>query len=197
MLKNNIVNKVFFNKKCNFQCKIQKGEIMKLFIITGTCGAGKSTVIDEIKKRIDSEKFVCFDADNLGLNWWNYSGTDHEYKYADDCLQKSVELSNGKNIIFSSCLNPLDYFRSNTAPIEITETYYILLLPGDKEVEDRLKARPEKRGFTTPESRQPHIEYNKWFRRNKNKFNLCIDTTATTIDDTTAQILLFISKISQ
>ena len=40
---------------------------MKLVVITGTCGAGKSTIKDEIEKRLDSRKYACMDTDEVEL----------------------------------------------------------------------------------------------------------------------------------
>lgn len=42
---------------------------MKLFIITGTCGAGKSTMKDELGFRLDPNRYACVDSDETGLNW--------------------------------------------------------------------------------------------------------------------------------
>ena len=46
---------------------------MKLFIITGTCGAGKSTMKDELATRLDSGEYTCIDSDETGLNWRDYA----------------------------------------------------------------------------------------------------------------------------
>ena len=59
---------------------------MKLIVITGTCGAGKSTMRDTLEKILDAEKYACIDTDEVGINWWDYAGTDHESKFSDDCL---------------------------------------------------------------------------------------------------------------
>ena len=42
---------------------------MRLFIITGTCGAGKSTMKDELAARLDMTRYACVDSDETGLNW--------------------------------------------------------------------------------------------------------------------------------
>ena len=41
---------------------------MKLFVITGTCGAGKSTMKDYLSKRLKNEMYVPVDVDEVGLN---------------------------------------------------------------------------------------------------------------------------------
>ena len=40
---------------------------MKLFVITGTCGAGKSTMKDYLSKRLTNELYVPVDVDEVGL----------------------------------------------------------------------------------------------------------------------------------
>ncbi len=168
---------------------------MKLFVISGTCGSGKSTTVRELEKILDPERFICLDTDGVGLNWNDYAGTDHEYKYSDDCLAAAVKLSDGKDIVFASCLNPEDYIGKHTAPTEIDSTYFIVLSAEDDLIEQRLKARPAVRGFTSDEVIRPHIEYNRWFRKNKSKFNLFIDTTDISVNSVAGRIAGFISAV--
>ena len=169
---------------------------MKLYVITGTCGAGKSTVLKKLEKRLDPARFICLDTDSVGLNWNDYAGTDHEYKYSDDCLAAAVRLSDGKDIVFASCLNPEDYIGKHTTPTEIDSTYFIVLSAEDTLIEERLKARPVERGFTSDEIIKPHIEYNRWFRKNRSKFNMFIDTTDISVDSVAGRIAGFISAVS-
>ena len=46
---------------------------MRLFMITGTCGAGESTVKDRLAAMPDPERYACIDSDETGLNWWDYA----------------------------------------------------------------------------------------------------------------------------
>ena len=39
---------------------------MKLYIITGTCGAGKSTIKDELNALLVPGKYACIDSDETG-----------------------------------------------------------------------------------------------------------------------------------
>ena len=168
---------------------------MRLFVITGTCGAGKSTMRDALPELLDPERYTCVDSDEVGLNWWDYAGTDHEGKYGEDTLKEAVTLAAGKDLVFVSCLNPLDYFEKVTAPEEVNATYFIALIPPDGEIYRRLRARPAERGFTSDEVIQPHIAYNQWFRKNRGKFSLCIDNGTETIDETAGKIAMFIRSI--
>lgn len=47
---------------------------MKLYIVTGTCGAGKSTIRDRLSEMLDPAQYACVDSDETGLNWWDYAG---------------------------------------------------------------------------------------------------------------------------
>lgn len=167
---------------------------MKLFIITGACGSGKSTMKDALESILDNTKYACIDCDEVGLNWWDYAGTDHESKYKDDTLAKAVEMAGGKDKVFVSCINPMDYISHQEIPECIESTYFIVLNPEDEEIIKRLKARPAERGFTSDEKIEPHVGFNRWFRKNKGKFNLYIDNTAQSVDETAKLIEDFIRR---
>lgn len=167
---------------------------MKLYVITGTCGAGKSTMKDYLSDTMNSEMYACVDSDEVGLNWWEYAGTEKESKYGEDTLKRAVKIANGKNLIIVSCLNPIDYFQKIDPPKEIESSFFIALNSTDETIQRRLKARPVERGFTTDEIIRPHIEYNGWFRRNRSKFQLVIDNTEISEEETSKIIASFIRR---
>ena len=170
---------------------------MRLFVITGTCGAGKSTMRDILPDRLDPRRYACVDSDETGLNWWDYAGTDREEKYAEDTLKNAVRIAAGKDLVFVTCMNPQTYFEKVSAPEEIEATYFIALCPPDGEIWERLRARPADRGFTSDEIIRPHIEYNQWFRRNRGKFSLFIDNGNQTVDETAERIAEFIMNLPE
>ena len=139
---------------------------------------------DALEASLDKSIFACVDSDEVGLNWWDYAGTDHESKYKDDTLAKAVEMAGGKDMVFVSCINPMDYISCQEIPECIESTYFIVLNPEDEEIIKRLKARPAERGFTSDEKIEPHVGFNRWFRKNKGKFNLFIDNTDKSVDET-------------
>lgn len=170
---------------------------MKLFAITGSCGAGKSTMKDELEKVLDPQRFYCADCDEMGFNWWDYAGTDHEYQYKDNCLREAVRRAGGKHLVFVSCLNPVDYLTQTTVPVEIDATFLIVLIAEDEVIRQRLRDRPAERGFTSDEIIQPHINYNQWFRRNRRKFPLVIDNSDEEPVHTAEQIAKYIRRWSE
>ena len=169
---------------------------MKLFIVTGTCGAGKSTMKDELAERLDPLRYACVDSDEVGLNWWDYAGTDHEGQYGADTLTEAFRRAEGRNLVFVSCMAPHDYITKTTAPEELEATFYIALWAPDPVIERRLRARPRERGFTTDEAIRPHIEYNQWIGRNRGKYQLFIDTEKQTPERTADGIAAFIGRMA-
>lgn len=150
---------------------------MKLYIITGACGSGKSTMKDALANLLDQDKYACIDSDEVGLNWWDYAGTERESKYKDDTLARAVEMAQGKDLVFVSCINPQDYIASHEIPECVESTDFVVLCPTDEEIIRRLEARPAERGFTSYEKIEPHVGFNRWFRKNKGKFPMFIDNT--------------------
>ena len=170
---------------------------MRLFVITGTCGSGKSTMRDALPEFLDQEKFTCIDSDETGLNWWDYAGTDHEEKYAEDGLAEAVRRAAGKDLIFVSCMAPQDYLTKITVSEEVKATYFIALSPSDDEIWRRLRARPAERGFTSDEVIRPHIAYNQWIRRNRGKYQLFIDNEKQTPEESAGLIATYIKNLPE
>ena len=168
---------------------------MRLFVLTGTCGAGKSTVLTYLKTLLPKARYACFDTDELGLNWWDYAHTDSPSRFSDDCIREAVSRAGGRDIVFASCLNPQDYIGVHRIPEEVDSTLFLVLCPSDEEIARRLKARPKERGFTSEEAIAPHVEYNAWFRRNRGKFPLCLDTQSMGLRETAEHIAAFIQAI--
>ena len=170
---------------------------MKLFIITGTCGAGKSTIKDELAARMSEDRYACVDSDETGLNWWDYFGTEREGQYSADTLRVAFRMANGRNLIFVTCMAPHDYIAKAAVPEELTATFYIALWAKDQIIYQRLRDRPAERGFTTEEAIRPHIEYNQWISRNRGKYQLFIDTENQTPDETAENIAAFITGLAE
>ena len=170
---------------------------MKLYIVTGTCGAGKSTIKDELGAMLDPVKYACIDSDETGLNWWDYAGTDHESQYGNDTLNAAILRAGGRDLVFVSCLTPQDYMTKTTVPEEVEATYYIALWAPDETIYGRLRARPNERRFTSDEIIRPHIEYNRWIRRNRGKYQLFIDNENQTAEETAGIIKEYITGLAR
>lgn len=167
---------------------------MKLVILTAACGVGKSTIKDELGSKQMLDGFACIDTDEVGINWWDY-GMEKKKEFNDDCLTEAVRRANGKNLLFSTCLNPIDFYQSVSLPAEITSTFFIAMICSDEEVTKRLKARPPERMCGDDKFIKEQIDYLNWYRRNKGKFQLFFDNTDMTIADTADKIAGFIRCI--
>ena len=151
---------------------------MNLFVITGACGSGKSTMRDALGGLLDPSRFFCADADEMGLNWWDYAETDRAPLYKSDCLREAVRRAEGRDLVFCSCIHLPDFLADTAVPDEIGTMHCVVLLADNAVIRQRLRDRPPERGFTTEEKIDPHVEFNRWFRRNRSKFPFVIDTGA-------------------
>lgn len=167
----------------------------KLIVLSAPCGVGKSTISEELSKRQLLPDYVCIDSDEVGVNWWDYAGTENEDKFTDICLQRATEMSKEKNLLFASCLNPYDYYWKVSVPEKITETFFIGMTCSDDEIRRRLKARPEERMCGSEEFIDSQMEYSKWYKKNKGKFQFYIDNTDISIEQTVTMVTEFISKL--
>ena len=168
---------------------------MRLIIITGTCGAGKSTIKDELAGLLDPRRYACIDSDETGLNWWDYAGTDHEHLYGQDSLKAAVRKAGGRDLVFVTCMAPPDYMTKTEVSGEIESTFFIALWAPDATIERRLRTRPEERGFTSDEVIRPHLEYNRWIGKNRGKYQLFIDNGKQSTEETANIIKAFITGL--
>ena len=170
---------------------------MRLYLITGTCGAGKSTMKDRLAEMLDPERYACVDSDETGLNWWDYAGTDREPRYGADTLTEAFRMAGGRNLVFVTCMVPQDYMTKTTVPEGLKATYCIALWAPDAVIEQRLRARPKERGFTSDEAIRPHIEYNQWIGRNRGKYQLFINNEGQSEEETAKIIAEYIQALPE
>ena len=168
---------------------------MRLYMITGTCGAGNSTMKDELAARLDPARYACVDSDETGLNWWDYAGTDREDRYGADTLKEAYRMAGGRDLVFVTCMVPQDYMTKAAVPEELKATYFIALWAPDAVIEQRLRARPKERGFTTDEAIRPHIGYNRWIGKNRGKYQLFINNGSLSVEETAKIIMGYIAAL--
>lgn len=70
----------------------------KLVVLSAACGVGKSTIKEMLNKNNMLDNYSCIDTDEVGINWWDYSGTENESRFSDDCLTEAVRMSDNKNL---------------------------------------------------------------------------------------------------
>ncbi len=167
----------------------------KLVVLCAACGVGKSTIAEALNESKLLDDYVCIDSDKVDINWWDYAGTENEAKFSDDCLAEAVRRSKDKNLFFSTCMNPYDYYGVINIPEEITSTYFIGLTCSDEEITKRLKARPAERMCGSDEFIAGQIQYNNWFKKNAGKFQFYVDNTDKSIEETAREIAEFVKKV--
>ena len=167
---------------------------MKLIVLTGACGSGKTTVNEALAGLLPPERFICADADRLGFRWSDYAGTERAYEFHNDLLRELVRRADGRDAVFSTCMTPQDYFTQHIAPPDVSSTLFIALYASDDDIERRLCARPAEWGFATAEARQPHLEYNRWVYKNRGKYPLSLNTAERDPQRTAELIRDFILK---
>ena len=165
-----------------------------LVVLSAACGVGKSTLRDAIEESGLLRNYACVDTDGVGINWWDYAGIDHESKFTDDCFTEAVKIANDKNLLFVCCISPVDFFAKVNLPKEITSTYFVGMTCSDEELTKRLKARPPERMCGSDEFIAGQIAYNHWLKKNANKFQLFVDNTDLTIEETARKIAEFIRR---
>ncbi len=162
-----------------------------LVLLSSACGGGKSTIVEKIK----NEYFNFYEADEVGLNWWDYANTENPDKYNEDAIKLISEREKVKHIVFASCLNPFTLFEKINLPREIEKTYFISLTCSNEEITRRLKERDRSRMCGSDEFIKGQIDYNNWFIKNANKFQLHIDNTDLNVDQTIEIINNFLNEI--
>ncbi len=96
----------------------------KLIVLSAACGVGKSTIKEALNESNILDNYSCIDTDEVGINWWDYAGTEHGAKFSDDCLAEAVRMSNNKNLLFATCMNPYDFYGAVIIPRNITSTFF-------------------------------------------------------------------------
>ena len=166
-----------------------------LVILSAACGVGKSTIKNTLNESNILDNFVCIDTDEVGINWWDYAGTEKESSFSDDCLAEAVRMSNDKNLFFVTCMNPYDFYGKVNVPQTITSTFFVGMTCSEEEIIRRLKARPKERMCGNDEFIVGQIQYNNWYKKNAGKFQCYIDNTDKTVDETVEEIVTFVKCI--
>ncbi|MBQ8893462.1 MAG: hypothetical protein IJ043_03535 [Clostridia bacterium] len=167
----------------------------KLVVLSAACGVGKTTIKNALNECGISDRWACIDTDEVGINWWHYAGTENEAKFSDDCLAEAVKMSGDKDLLFTTCLNPGDFYQSIHLPQSITSTFLIGMTCSDEEIIRRLKARPAERMCGSDEFIAGQIQYNNWFKKNAGKFQFYLDNTNKTVHETAEEIAGFLKEI--
>ena len=127
-----------------------------------------------------------------GYRQYCQEAMENKNGFHNACLAAAVRQANGKHLLFSTCMNHVDFYESMHLPEEITSTCFIAMTCSDEEIAKRLKARPPERMCGADAFIREQIDYLNWYRKNKGKFQLYIDNTGMTVSNTAKKIADFI-----
>lgn len=167
----------------------------RLVILCAPCGAGKTATVQALAESGALPGYACLDTDQVGVNWWDYAGTNHEERFTDDCLAEAVRRARDRHILFGACISPVDFYARVTLPEGVDSTFYIGLVCSDEEIARRLKTRSADSGCTTDAFIAAQCAYAAWFRQNRGKFQLLIDSTGLSVSETAARVAAFLRRL--
>lgn len=157
---------------------------LPLFIITGASGVGKSSVCIEIANI--QKEYIVMDSDILWREEFNKPENDY-IDYRDMWLRVCKNISQaGRPVVLIGSAIP-EQFEKCVERRYFSEIHYIALVCDDVKITERLKARPEYRNCGSEDFIKGHIEFNNWFKKNKEKFSL-VDTTNDSVKETAVSV---------
>ena len=163
----------------------------RLVILSAACGVGKSTVKNTLNELNLLPDFACIDSDEVRLNWWTYKGTPREQDYTKDCLARAAQLAGDKHLLFGSCNDPISFFERVHLPSDVTVSY-IAMTCSDAEVRRRLLARLPERMCGEESFILSQIDYNGWIRGHTHLYQLHVDNTHQTPEETARIVADFV-----
>ncbi|MBE6585292.1 MAG: hypothetical protein E7645_02050 [Ruminococcaceae bacterium] len=163
-----------------------------LVILSAACGVGKTTIQNTLRQLNLLPHFACLDSDEMGINWWDYTGTPREADYTKDCLATALARAGDRSLVFCSCIAPPDFCKMRPCFPEISSVQHIGMFCSDDEVRRRLLARPAERMCGDEKFIRSQIEYNQWIREHPSEYAFHIDNTPYTEEETARIIADFI-----
>lgn len=122
---------------------------------------------------------------------------DNWNNFRNLCLRVAKNINQGgkPTIIFGSSI-PSQY-EECTERRYFHNSYYLALVCEDDELKKRLKVRPSWRNSSSPETIKKMLEFNQWFKDNKNnttpKMSL-LDNSTLTLEEASERIKIWLNK---
>ena len=168
-----------------------------LIVLSAACGVGKTTVKNALIEHGLLDGFACMDVDEVGINWWDYSGRPHQSRYTADCLAEALRLSEGKHLLFTACLTPYDFLDTVSLPDSVILAGYVGMTCADSEVRRRLLARPPERRSGEESFILSQIDYNGWIRDHGDLYGLHFDNTDLTVEEAAERVAAFARRMTE
>ncbi|MEN8908275.1 MAG: shikimate kinase [Clostridiales bacterium] len=162
---------------------------LPLFVLTGSSGAGKSTVGRYIQKYYN--EVVVMECDLLWNNYFN--SPESKYKEFREMWLRVCKNINqiGKSVLLVGCGVPEQYEDCEQRKF-FEKIHYIALVSSDKSIEKRLLERPDYRNCSNKEYINEHLQFNNWIKKNANKTKpkmYLINNEFLSIEDTSFKVI--------
>ena len=162
---------------------------LPLLIVSGASGAGKSSVCQAMLGKFDN--FVLLDSDIL----WRPEFNRPENNYRDYFeiwlrMAKNISQSGRPVVLFGAGMGVPENVEPCVERRYFSDIHYLALVCDDEVLAQRLKARPAWRGSGDQAYIDEHIQFNRWFKGQKNReppISL-IDTTDVSLATTIEQV---------
>ena len=163
----------------------------KIIFISGVSGVGKSTICEYMKNKSVLKDYAIFDIDDLE-NINNYNDDSYNVFY-ENAIKNAITLSEDKNIIIGTCINPTD-LEKIIIPKEIESYNNILITCSNEILKRRLKARDKNRQCSSDEFIKGQIDYQNYLLNHIELYQLHIDNTNDVIENLSNKIVDYIKQ---
>jgi len=171
---------------------MEKNNKIELYVITGPCGVGKSTITNMIAKNLESSAVIeGDDIYNMVISGYVSPWEDYDNKYIDLLWDNCLEIINnfinkGISVVFNYIIYPdrlkqiIDKFKDNKNLI----IKFVVLTTNEKTIIERDKLRPE----DCQMGDRAIVVLNE-FKEKGYDINYILDTSNISPEDTTTLIL--------
>ncbi len=130
---------------------------LPLFLLTGACGAGKSTIALMLQQTFN--QVITLENDVFPIKAIQQDPIATSEMILRTC--KNIQQA-GKPVVLAGCNIP-QHFEQSIEQRYFSDFYYLALVCSEAELRRRLEARPAWRGFNKEEAIQPQLDINRWF----------------------------------
>ena len=164
---------------------------LPLLMVSGASGAGKSTVCHQLLGQLD--QVVLLDSDILWRPEFNLPENNYR-NFFETWLRmaKNIAQAGRPVVLFGAGTGVPENIEPCVERRYFSDIKYLALVCDDEPLANRLKARPAWRGSGEQSYIEDHLNFNRWFKTQSASITL-LDTTHTTIAQTTAQVAEWIA----
>jgi len=171
---------------------------LPLMIVSGASGAGKSAVCNALLGQ-DTDA-VLLDSDILWCPAFNTPENDYRDFFEIWLrMSKNIGQSGRPVVLFGAGMGVPGNVEPCIERRYFSAVHYRALICDDDTLVERLRARPQWRGCADDAFLQSQIDFNRWFKETGPTLDppiTLLDTTGASLEETAAQVMLWIKAIS-